>query len=194
MSLHQEESVRVLGTEGLFLFASLDTDHDLYLSPEEFKPIAEKLTGTSWYLCQTPTMPFCCFCMQIYSLMASATSQGSQLLWIWRKNLSLILTGRPWRWRLQCSPCSSIQWQKARMVFWGWVSPDELCYCTLFINCCLIFLLRKWFIVNRDERYNMIFVSWFYQMNSRQIMTNVLYLINWNYLNYQNKIKNQRIS
>uniref|UniRef100_A0A3P8UTF0 Selenoprotein N n=1 Tax=Cynoglossus semilaevis TaxID=244447 RepID=A0A3P8UTF0_CYNSE len=40
-----EESVRVLGTEGLFLFASLDTDHDLYLSPEEFKPIAEKLTG-----------------------------------------------------------------------------------------------------------------------------------------------------
>ncbi|KAF6721832.1 Selenoprotein N [Oryzias melastigma] len=42
-----EESVRVLGAEGLFLFSSLDTDHDLYLSPEEFKPIAEKLTGIS---------------------------------------------------------------------------------------------------------------------------------------------------
>lgn len=42
----QEESVKTLGAEGLFLFSSLDTDHDLYLSPEEFKPIAEKLTGT----------------------------------------------------------------------------------------------------------------------------------------------------
>ncbi|KAG7510254.1 hypothetical protein JOB18_016945 [Solea senegalensis] len=42
-----EESVRALGAEGLFLFSSLDTDHDLYLSPEEFKPIAEKLTGIS---------------------------------------------------------------------------------------------------------------------------------------------------
>lgn len=42
-----EESVRTLGAEGLFLFSSLDTDHDLYLSPEEFKPIAEKLTGIS---------------------------------------------------------------------------------------------------------------------------------------------------
>uniref|UniRef100_A0A3Q2W5Y1 Selenoprotein N n=1 Tax=Haplochromis burtoni TaxID=8153 RepID=A0A3Q2W5Y1_HAPBU len=40
-----EESVRTLGAEGLFLFSSLDTDHDFYLSPEEFKPIAEKLTG-----------------------------------------------------------------------------------------------------------------------------------------------------
>uniref|UniRef100_A0A665UYB6 Selenoprotein N n=1 Tax=Echeneis naucrates TaxID=173247 RepID=A0A665UYB6_ECHNA len=40
-----EECVRTLGAEGLFLFSSLDTDHDLYLSPEEFKPIAEKLTG-----------------------------------------------------------------------------------------------------------------------------------------------------
>ncbi|KAK5857499.1 hypothetical protein PBY51_010741 [Eleginops maclovinus] len=40
-----EESIRTLGAEGLFLFSSLDTDHDLYLSPEEFKPIAEKLTG-----------------------------------------------------------------------------------------------------------------------------------------------------
>uniref|UniRef100_A0A8D3BED6 Selenoprotein N n=1 Tax=Scophthalmus maximus TaxID=52904 RepID=A0A8D3BED6_SCOMX len=47
-----EESVRTLGAEGLFLFASLDTDHDLYLSPEEFKPIAEKLTGI------TPPMDF----------------------------------------------------------------------------------------------------------------------------------------
>lgn len=42
-----EESIRNLGAEGLFLFSSLDTDHDLYLSPEEFKPIAEKLTGIS---------------------------------------------------------------------------------------------------------------------------------------------------
>uniref|UniRef100_A0A8C6S9Z7 Selenoprotein N n=1 Tax=Neogobius melanostomus TaxID=47308 RepID=A0A8C6S9Z7_9GOBI len=42
---HHEESVRILGTEGLFLFSSLDTDHDFYLSPEEFKPIVEKLTG-----------------------------------------------------------------------------------------------------------------------------------------------------
>lgn len=40
-----EESIRTLGAEGLFLFSSLDTDHDLYLSPEEFKPIVEKLTG-----------------------------------------------------------------------------------------------------------------------------------------------------
>uniref|UniRef100_A0A673CSI9 Selenoprotein N n=1 Tax=Sphaeramia orbicularis TaxID=375764 RepID=A0A673CSI9_9TELE len=40
-----EESVRTLGAEGLFLFSSLDTNHDLYLSPEEFKPIVEKLTG-----------------------------------------------------------------------------------------------------------------------------------------------------
>uniref|UniRef100_A0A1A8HVP6 Selenoprotein N, 1 n=1 Tax=Nothobranchius kuhntae TaxID=321403 RepID=A0A1A8HVP6_NOTKU len=40
-----EESVGALGAEGFFLFSSLDNDHDLYLSPEEFKPIAEKLTG-----------------------------------------------------------------------------------------------------------------------------------------------------
>lgn len=40
-----EESVQTLGAEGLFLFSSLDTNHDFYLSPEEFKPIAEKLTG-----------------------------------------------------------------------------------------------------------------------------------------------------
>jgi len=46
------ESVRTLGAEGLFLFSSLDTDHDLFLSPEEFKPIAEKLTGTSFWLFQ----------------------------------------------------------------------------------------------------------------------------------------------
>ncbi|KAM7403176.1 hypothetical protein PAMA_003886 [Pampus argenteus] len=46
-TLLMEESVRTLGAEGLFLFSSLDTDHDLYLSPEEFKPIAEKLTGIS---------------------------------------------------------------------------------------------------------------------------------------------------
>lgn len=42
-----EESVRTLGAEGLFLFSSLDTDRDLYLSPEEFKPIVQKLTGIS---------------------------------------------------------------------------------------------------------------------------------------------------
>lgn len=41
----QEEGLKTLGVEGLFLFSSLDTDHDLFLSPEEFKPIAEKLTG-----------------------------------------------------------------------------------------------------------------------------------------------------
>uniref|UniRef100_A0A3Q3A7F9 Selenoprotein N n=1 Tax=Kryptolebias marmoratus TaxID=37003 RepID=A0A3Q3A7F9_KRYMA len=40
-----EKGVQALGVEGLFFFSSLDTDHDLYLSPEEFKPIAEKLTG-----------------------------------------------------------------------------------------------------------------------------------------------------
>ncbi|CAL8287200.1 unnamed protein product [Lota lota] len=40
-----EESMKTLGPEGLFLFTSLDTDHDSYLSPEEFRPIAEKLTG-----------------------------------------------------------------------------------------------------------------------------------------------------
>ncbi|KAJ3613550.1 hypothetical protein NHX12_019797 [Muraenolepis orangiensis] len=42
-----EESMKTLGAEGLFLFSSLDTDHDFYLSPEEFRPIAEKLTGIS---------------------------------------------------------------------------------------------------------------------------------------------------
>ncbi|CAL8273166.1 unnamed protein product [Merluccius merluccius] len=40
-----EQSIKTLGPEGLFLFSSLDTDHDFYLSPEEFRPIAEKLTG-----------------------------------------------------------------------------------------------------------------------------------------------------
>ncbi|KAI4887177.1 hypothetical protein NFI96_021288, partial [Prochilodus magdalenae] len=40
-----EAGLKTLGPEGLFLFSSLDVDHDLYLSPEEFKPIAEKLTG-----------------------------------------------------------------------------------------------------------------------------------------------------
>ncbi|KAG5265860.1 hypothetical protein AALO_G00247150 [Alosa alosa] len=40
-----ELGLKVLGADGLFIFNSLDTDHDLYLSPEEFKPIAEKLTG-----------------------------------------------------------------------------------------------------------------------------------------------------
>lgn len=42
----QESALKALGTEGLFLFSSLDTDGDMYISPEEFKPIAEKLTGT----------------------------------------------------------------------------------------------------------------------------------------------------
>ncbi|KAJ8780956.1 hypothetical protein J1605_000999 [Eschrichtius robustus] len=41
----QDSALKALGTEGLFLFSSLDTDGDTYLSPEEFKPIAEKLTG-----------------------------------------------------------------------------------------------------------------------------------------------------
>lgn len=42
----QESALKALGTEGLFLFSSLDTDRDMYISPEEFRPIAEKLTGT----------------------------------------------------------------------------------------------------------------------------------------------------
>lgn len=42
----QDSALKTLGTEGLFLFSSLDTDRDMYISPEEFKPIAEKLTGT----------------------------------------------------------------------------------------------------------------------------------------------------
>ncbi|KAH0631206.1 hypothetical protein JD844_005423 [Phrynosoma platyrhinos] len=41
----QENALKSLGNEGLFLFSSLDTNNDLYISPEEFKPIAEKLTG-----------------------------------------------------------------------------------------------------------------------------------------------------
>uniref|UniRef100_A0A8B9RCC4 Selenoprotein N n=1 Tax=Astyanax mexicanus TaxID=7994 RepID=A0A8B9RCC4_ASTMX len=43
--MRHEAGLKTLGPEGLFLFSSLDVDHDLYLSPEEFKPIAEKLTG-----------------------------------------------------------------------------------------------------------------------------------------------------
>lgn len=46
LSSQQESALKVLGTDGLFLFSSLDTDQDMYISPEEFKPIAEKLTGT----------------------------------------------------------------------------------------------------------------------------------------------------
>uniref|UniRef100_G1MSJ3 EF-hand domain-containing protein n=1 Tax=Meleagris gallopavo TaxID=9103 RepID=G1MSJ3_MELGA len=42
-----ELALKSLGSEGLFLFSSLDTNNDLYLSPEEFKPIAEKLTGVT---------------------------------------------------------------------------------------------------------------------------------------------------
>uniref|UniRef100_K7FNJ2 EF-hand domain-containing protein n=1 Tax=Pelodiscus sinensis TaxID=13735 RepID=K7FNJ2_PELSI len=44
---NQETALKSLGNEGLFLFSSLDTDKDLYISPEEFKPIAEKLTGVT---------------------------------------------------------------------------------------------------------------------------------------------------
>lgn len=44
-SCQQESALKALGNEGLFLFSSLDTDGDLHISPEEFKPIAEKLTG-----------------------------------------------------------------------------------------------------------------------------------------------------
>uniref|UniRef100_A0A8C4T3Q7 Selenoprotein N n=1 Tax=Erpetoichthys calabaricus TaxID=27687 RepID=A0A8C4T3Q7_ERPCA len=46
LARRQEASLQSLGNEGLFLFSSLDTDNDLFLSPEEFKPIIEKLTGT----------------------------------------------------------------------------------------------------------------------------------------------------
>ncbi|KAK2878791.1 hypothetical protein Q8A67_019582 [Cirrhinus molitorella] len=42
-----EAGLKALGADGLFFFSSLDADHDLYLSPEEFKPIAEKLTGVA---------------------------------------------------------------------------------------------------------------------------------------------------
>uniref|UniRef100_A0A2K5F960 EF-hand domain-containing protein n=1 Tax=Aotus nancymaae TaxID=37293 RepID=A0A2K5F960_AOTNA len=43
----QESALKTLGTGGLFLFSSLDTDEDMYISPEEFMPIAEKLTGST---------------------------------------------------------------------------------------------------------------------------------------------------
>lgn len=43
----QESALKALGTEGLFLFSSLDTDRDMYISPEEFRPISEKLTGST---------------------------------------------------------------------------------------------------------------------------------------------------
>uniref|UniRef100_A0A8D0L3U2 Uncharacterized protein n=1 Tax=Sphenodon punctatus TaxID=8508 RepID=A0A8D0L3U2_SPHPU len=43
----QEKALKALGSEGLFLFSSLDTNNDLCISPEEFKPIAEKLTGVT---------------------------------------------------------------------------------------------------------------------------------------------------
>lgn len=46
-SCQQESALKALGNEGLFLFSSLDTDGDLHISPEEFKPIAEKLTGST---------------------------------------------------------------------------------------------------------------------------------------------------
>lgn len=43
----QEAALQALGAEGLFLFSSLDADQDLHISPEEFRPIAEKLTGST---------------------------------------------------------------------------------------------------------------------------------------------------
>lgn len=43
----QEDALKSLGNEGMFLFSSFDVNNDLYLSPEEFKPLAEKLTGIS---------------------------------------------------------------------------------------------------------------------------------------------------
>ncbi|KAK6474545.1 selenoprotein N-like [Huso huso] len=42
-----EAALHCLGNEGLFLFSSLDSDNDMFLSPEEFRTIAEKLTGIS---------------------------------------------------------------------------------------------------------------------------------------------------
>lgn len=51
---NQELALKSLGNEGLFLFSSLDTNKDLYLSPEEFKPIAEKLTGRFLTAFQSP--------------------------------------------------------------------------------------------------------------------------------------------
>nr|XP_020838813.1 selenoprotein N-like [Phascolarctos cinereus] len=39
----QEAMLRALGTEGQSLFSSLDTDRDLYISLEEFRPIAKRL-------------------------------------------------------------------------------------------------------------------------------------------------------
>uniref|UniRef100_A0A2K5QXD3 EF-hand domain-containing protein n=1 Tax=Cebus imitator TaxID=2715852 RepID=A0A2K5QXD3_CEBIM len=41
----QESMLKTFGTDGLFLFSSLDTDGDMYIGPQEFQPIAEKLTG-----------------------------------------------------------------------------------------------------------------------------------------------------
>lgn len=57
----QESALKTLGTDGLFLFSSLDTDGDMYISPEEFKPIAEKLTGTrrGWRLGRRAPWPRC---------------------------------------------------------------------------------------------------------------------------------------
>ncbi|GCC35642.1 hypothetical protein chiPu_0014129 [Chiloscyllium punctatum] len=45
LAQRQKDALKSLGSEGLFLFSSFDTNSDLYLSPEEFKPLAEKLTG-----------------------------------------------------------------------------------------------------------------------------------------------------
>uniref|UniRef100_A0A672GMI0 Selenoprotein N n=1 Tax=Salarias fasciatus TaxID=181472 RepID=A0A672GMI0_SALFA len=47
LARRHEESVRTLGPEGVLLFSSLDSDQDCFLSPEEFRPIAQRLTGVT---------------------------------------------------------------------------------------------------------------------------------------------------
>uniref|UniRef100_S4RML1 Selenoprotein N n=1 Tax=Petromyzon marinus TaxID=7757 RepID=S4RML1_PETMA len=39
----QEMALRTLGNDGLFLFTSLDTNMDMQISPEEFRPIVDKI-------------------------------------------------------------------------------------------------------------------------------------------------------
>lgn len=41
----QEMALRTLGNDGLFLFTSLDTNMDMQISPEEFRPIVDKIIG-----------------------------------------------------------------------------------------------------------------------------------------------------
>lgn len=110
----QEESVRILGMEGLFLFSSLDSDRDSYLSPEEFKPIVEKLTGTSH------NSKFYHSLMTVPPQTVFAFLQGLHPQWMWRRKLFMTPMERLWSWRLKCSLCSSTLWQKARMDFLGY--------------------------------------------------------------------------